>query len=164
MAKECSFDVVSEVDMQEVDNAVNQTLKEVGQRFDFKGSKATLEFDGQVVKVLGDDDFKLKSIIDIFQTKIIKRGISLKSLDYGKVEPAAQGTVRQVITIKKGINKEQGKAIVSAIKAAKLKVQAQIMDDHVRVSGKNKDDLQQVMGILKQADFGLALQFVNLRS
>ncbi|EGO65925.1 YajQ family cyclic di-GMP-binding protein [Acetonema longum] len=164
MAKDCSFDIVSEVDMQEVDNAVNQTVKEISQRFDFRGSKSEVSLEGEQVKVIGDDDYKLKSVIDVLQTKVVKRGLSLKNLDYGKIEPAAQGTVRQMITIKRGIDKEKAKQIVAAVKDSKLKVQAQIMDDQVRVSGKNIDDLQNVMAKLKQADFGIELQFVNYRS
>lgn len=164
MAKDCSFDIVSEVDMQEVDNAVNQTIKEINQRFDFRGSKASLSLEGEAIKIIGDDDLKLKNIIDILQTKAIKRGISLKNFDYGKIEAAAQGTVRQLVTIKKGISKEKGKEVVSAIKDAKLKVQAQMMDDQVRVSGKNKDDLQNVIAKLRQMDFDIDLQFVNFRS
>lgn len=164
MAKDCSFDVVSEVDMQEADNAVNQTVKEINQRFDFRGSKAELTLEDDKIKVLGDDDFKLTSIIDILQTKMVKRGISLKNLDYGKIEPASQGAVRQIITIKKGISKEKGKEIIGAVKASKLKVQAQIMDDQVRVSGKDKDELQKVIALLKQKDFGVELQFINFRS
>ncbi|MEN6413273.1 MAG: YajQ family cyclic di-GMP-binding protein [Veillonellales bacterium] len=164
MAKECSFDIVSEVNLQEVDNAVNQTAKEINQRFDFRGSKAEVTLNGVEIKVIGDDDYKLKSVIDILQNKVIKRGISLKSLDYGKIEPAFQGTVRQIVTIKKGISKEKGKEIVAAIKASKIKVQAQIMEDQVRVSGKNKNDLQTVIAKLKQADFAVDLQFINFRS
>ena len=164
MAKECSFDIVSEVDLQEVDNAVNQTSKEIKQRFDFRGSKASLSLEEDKIKILADDDYKLKSIIDILQTKIIKRNISLKSLDYGKVEAAAGGTVRQYVTVKKGINKEKAKEVVNQIKVTKLKVQAQIMDDQVRVTGKNKDDLQAVIANLKQADLDVDLQFVNFRS
>jgi uncharacterized protein YajQ (UPF0234 family) len=164
MAKDCSFDIVSDVDMQEVDNAVNQATKEISQRFDFRGSKASLALEGEAIKVIAEDDYKLKNIIDILQAKAIKRGISLKNFEYGKVEPAAQGTVRQVITIKKGISKEKGKEVVAGIKDAKLKVQAQIMDDQVRVSGKNKDDLQNVILKLKQMDFDIDLQFVNFRS
>lgn len=164
MAKECSFDIVSDVDLQEVDNAVNQTVKEINQRFDFRGSKAEVTLNGEEIKVIGDDDYKLKSIIDILQNKVIKRGISLKNLDYGKIEPAFQGTVRQLVTIKKGISKEKGKEILAAIKGSKIKVQAQIMDDQIRVSGKNKDDLQNVIAKLKQADFGVDLQFINFRS
>lgn len=164
MAKDCSFDVVSEVNMQEVDNGVNQAKKEISQRFDFRGSKSSIELIDDQIKVLSDDDFKLQSVIDIICSKMVKRGISLKNLEYGKIEPAAQGTVRQMITIKKGISKEKSKEIVAAIKTSKLKVQAQIMDDQVRVSGKNKDDLQAVIDLLRQGDFGIELQFVNFRS
>ncbi len=164
MAKDCSFDIVSEVDMQEVDNAVNQTIKEISQRFDFRGTKSTLKLEDDQIKIIADDDFKLKSVIDILQTKVIKRGISLKSLDYGKIESAAQSTIRQIITIKKGISKEKAKEVVAAIKESKLKVQAQIMDDQVRVSAKDKDDLQNIIAKLKQGDFGIDLQFVNYRS
>lgn len=164
MAKDCSFDIVSDVDMQEVDNAVNQTAKEISQRFDFRNSKSSIVLEGEEIKLIGDDDYKLNSIIDILQTKIIKRSVSLKSLDYGKIESASHGTVRQVIKIKKGISKEKGKEVVAAIKDTKLKVQAQLMDDQVRVSGKNKDDLQQVIAKLKQVDLDVDLQFVNFRS
>lgn len=164
MAKDCSFDIVSDVDMQEVDNAVNQASKEIGQRFDFRGSKSSLSLEDAGIKVIGDDEYKLESVIDVLQTKLVKRGISLKSLDYGKIEPASHGTVRQMVQIKKGISKEKGKDVVAAIKASKLKVQAQMMDDQVRVSGKNKDDLQQVIAMLKQKDFDIDLQFVNFRS
>ncbi len=163
MAKECSFDVVSDVDMQEVNNAVNQTTKEIQQRFDFRGSKSIVEMDGQQLKVIGDDEYKLKSVIDILQTKLVKRGISLKNLDYGKIEAAFQGTVRQIITIKKGIDKETAKKVVAYIKSTKLKVQAQIMEDQVRVTGKDKDDLQAVIQSLRQHDFNIELQFVNYR-
>lgn len=164
VAKDCSFDIVSDVDMQEVDNAVNQTAKEISQRFDFRNSKSSIVLEGEEIKLIGDDDYKLNSIIDILQTKIIKRNVSLKSLDYGKIESASHGTVRQVIKIKKGISKEKGKEVVAAIKDTKLKVQAQLMDDQVRVSGKNKDDLQQVITKLKQVDLDVDLQFVNFRS
>jgi uncharacterized protein YajQ (UPF0234 family) len=164
MAKDCSFDIVSDVDMQEVDNAVNQTAKEISQRFDFRGSKSSIALEAEEIKIIGDDDYKLQSVIDILQTKIVKRGISLKALDYGKVDPASHGTVRQIIKIKKGIDKETAKLVVAAIKESKLKVQPQIMDDQVRVSGKNKDDLQNTIANLKQMDFKVDLQFVNFRS
>ncbi|SEP43356.1 YajQ family cyclic di-GMP-binding protein [Propionispora vibrioides] len=164
MAKDCSFDIVSDVDMQEVDNAVNQTAKEISQRFDFRGSKSSIALEAEEIKIIGDDDYKLQSVIDILQTKIVKRGISLKALDYGKVDPASHGTVRQIIKIKKGIDKETAKLVVAAIKESKLKVQPQIMDDQVRVSGKNKDDLQNTIAKLKQMDFKVDLQFVNFRS
>lgn len=164
MAKDCSFDIVSEVDMQEVDNAVNQTIKEISQRFDFRGSKASVSLEEDHIKVVGDDDYKLKSVIDILQTKLIKRGISLRSLDYGKIEAATHGTVRQLVTIKKGISTEKAKEVIAAVKELKLKVQGQIMDDQVRISGKNKDDLQAAMTKLKQIDIDLDLQFTNFRS
>lgn len=163
-AKDCSFDVVSQVDLQEVDNAVNQTAKEIAQRFDFRNSKSSLTLEGDKITILADDDYKLKSLIDILQTKVVKRGISLKNLEYGKIEPASHGTVRQVVTVKNGINKEIAKEIVAVIKDSKLKVQAQIMDDQVRVSAKAKDDLQAVIAKLKQTDFPVELQFINYRS
>ncbi|CUH97851.1 UPF0234 protein [Propionispora sp. 2/2-37] len=164
MAKDCSFDIVSTVELQELDNAVNQTVKEISQRFDFRGSKASVTLDNGEIKVIGDDEYKLQSVIDVLHTKLVKRGISLKNLDYGKIEPAAQGTARQMIKIKQGINRDTAKEIVSAIKDTKSKVQAQIMDDQVRVSGKNKDDLQHIITTLKQKDFSVELQFVNFRS
>lgn len=163
MAKDCSFDVVSEVDMQEVDNAVNQSIKEIGQRFDFRGSKSTINLENNEIKIVADDDMKLKNIIDILQNKMVKRGISLKNLDYGKVDSGSLGSVKQIVKIKKGIDKEAGKKVVAAIKGMKLKVQAQIMEDQVRVSAKDKDDLQQVIAELRQKDFGVELQFVNYR-
>ncbi len=158
-----SFDIVSKVDMQEVDNAVNQALKEIAQRYDFKGSKSEVTLEQENVKVLADDDFKLKAVVDILQSKCIKRGISLKSLQYGKVEPASGGMVRQLITIQQGISKEKGKEIISLVKDTKLKVQGQIQDDQVRITGKNRDDLQEVIGLLKNKDLGVELQFVNFR-
>jgi len=165
LAKENSFDIVSEVALQEVDNAVNQTVKEISQRFDFKGSKAEVELaKDDEIKIIADDEFKLKSVIDILQSKLIKRGVSLKFLDYGKIEAASGGTVRQIITIKKGISTEKAREIVAAIKKLKLKVQAQIQDDQVRVSGKERDDLQKVIQSVKEQDFGLELQFTNYRT
>lgn len=164
MAKDCSFDIVSDVDMQEVDNAVNQTRKEIDQRFDFRNSKSTLTLEGDVITIIADDDYKLKSVIDILQTKAVKRQISLKNLDYGKVESASLGTVRQAVTVKKGISKEKAKEVVAAIKDTKLKVQAQIMENQVRVSAKSKDDLQAVINKLKAIDLQIDLQFVNYRS
>ncbi|KAF0219781.1 MAG: hypothetical protein FD174_1794 [Geobacteraceae bacterium] len=160
-----SFDIVSKVDMQEIDNAVNQTLKEIAQRYDFKGSKSevTLEKESNVIKVLADDDFRLKSIIDILQSKFIKRGISVKALQYGKTENASGGMVRQVITIQQGISKEKGKDINAVIKETKLKVQSQIQEEQVRVTGKDIDDLQEVIKLLKGKDLGIELQFVNFR-
>ncbi len=158
-----SFDIVSKVDMQEVDNAVNQTVKEIAQRYDFKGSKSEVTLEKDSVKVLADDDFKLKAVIDILQSKFIKRGLSPKSLQYNKVETASGGMVRQMITIQQGISKEKGKEIIAVIKDTKLKVQGQIQDDQVRVTGKNIDDLQEVIKLLKNKDLGVELQFVNFR-
>jgi cyclic-di-GMP-binding protein len=165
MADTNSFDIVSEVNMQEVDNAINQARKEITQRYDFKGSKSSIDLnqkENQLV-VASDDDFKLKSVIDILQNKLIKRGVPIKALDYGTVEPAAGSTVRQVITLSVGIDKENAKHIVKMIKDTKLKVQSQIMDDQIRVSGKNKDDLQSIMKMLREAELSFAMQFTNYR-
>ncbi|GFE57278.1 YajQ family cyclic di-GMP-binding protein [Geobacter sp. AOG1] len=159
-----SFDIVSKVDMQEVDNAVNQTVKEIAQRYDFKGSKCEVTQEKESIKVLADDDFRLKSIIDILQSKFIKRGISVKALQYGKAESASGSMVRQIITIQQGISKEKGKEINAVIKETKLKVQSQIQDDQVRVTGKNIDDLQEVIRILKGKNLDVEMQFINFRS
>lgn len=159
-----SFDIVSKVDMQEVDNAVNQTVKEISQRYDFKGSKSEISQEKDSIKVLADDDFKLKAVIDILQSKFLKRGISIKALQYGKAENASGGMVRQIITIQQGVSKEKGKEVIAAIKETKLKVQAQIMEDQVRVTGKNIDDLQEVIAMLKGKDLDIEMQFINFRS
>jgi uncharacterized protein YajQ (UPF0234 family) len=165
MADTSSFDIVSEVNMQEVDNAINQARKEIGQRYDFKGSKSSIELNQKekFLTVVSDDDFKLKSVVDILQNKLIKRGVPIKALDYGTVEPAANTTVRQIIKLRVGIDKENAKLVVKMIKDTKLKVQAQIMDDQVRVTGKNKDDLQDVMKMLRAAELEFAMQFTNYR-
>lgn len=160
-----SFDIVSKVETQEVDNAVNQAIKEIQQRYDFKGSKSEIKWDKkEEMTVVGDDDNKLKSVIDILQTKFVKRGVSLKSLEYGKVEEASGGLKRQTIKILQGIPTEKAKEITRIIKDSKLKVQAQIQDEQVRVSGKNIDDLQEVIQLLKGKDLDLNLQYVNMRS
>mgnify|MGYP002516786465 CR=1 FL=1 len=163
MAKDSSFDIVSETDMQEVNNAISQAMKEIGQRFDFRNSKSDITLEGNDLKVISDDEFKLENVLDIFRSKAIKRNVSVKCFDYGKVEPAAKGTVRQMIKIKSGISKENAKKIINLIKESKLKVQAQIQDDQVRVSGKNKEDLQKVIAKLRQADLEIDLQFINFR-
>ncbi|MCL0051874.1 YajQ family cyclic di-GMP-binding protein [Peptococcaceae bacterium] len=163
MAKECSFDVVSKIDMQEVKNAVNQTNKEISQRYDFRNSKAEVVLEEDTVKILADSDFQLKSVIDILQSKLIRRKVAVKNLEYGKVESASGGMVRQNISIKQGIDDKTAKKIVKDIKSLKLKVQAKIMEDQLRVSGKKKDDLQKVIQFLKENDYGLELQFVNFR-
>lgn len=159
-----SFDIVSKVEMQEIDNAVNQTVKEIAQRYDFKGSKSEITLEKESIKILADDDFRLKAIVDILQSKLIKRGVSIKALQYGKPETASGSMVRQILTIQQGVSKEKGKDIVGVIKDTKLKVQAQIQDDQVRVTGKNIDDLQEIIGILKGKDLGIELQYVNFRS
>ena len=165
MADTFSFDIVSEVNLQEVDNAINQARKEIGQRYDFKGSQSSIELDQKEKRltVASDDDFRLRSVLDILQNKLIKRGVPLKALAYGTIEPAAGGTVRQVITLRFGIEKDNAKRIVAMIKATKLRVQAQIMDDQVRVSAKNKDDLQAVISLIRKADLEFAVQFTNYR-
>jgi len=164
MAAENSFDVVSKIDMAEVTNAVTQALKEISQRFDFKGSKSNITQEKDALVVLSDDEYKLKSVVDILQTKLVKRGVPTKNLTYAKVEPAQGGTVRQRITIQQGIPTDKAKEIVKAIKDAKLKVQASIQADQVRVSGKSRDELQTVIQFLKGKDFGVELQFINYRS
>lgn len=158
-----SFDVVSQVDLQEVDNAVNQARKEIGQRYDFKGTDTEVELEGAEIRVVSADDYKVKASVEVVESKLVRRGISLKSVVRGEIEPAAGGRARQKLEIQRGISTEKGKAIVKRIKDAKLKVQAQIQDDQVRVTGKKRDDLQAVIQLLKEADFDLPLQFVNMR-
>ena len=164
MAKEPSFDVVSQVDMQEVSNALNQTTKEISQRYDFKGSKSEVIKDDDGIKITTEDEMRLNAIVDILKSKFIKRGVSIKNLEYGKIEDAAGGMVRQKIKIKQGIDSDVAKKITKDIKETKLKVQAQIQDDQVRVSGKKIDDLQSVIAFLKEKDYGLDLQYINFRS
>lgn len=165
MADEHSFDIVSKVDMQEVLNSVQQATKEISQRFDFKGSKSSIEFnkDKAEITLISDDEQKMKSVIDILQSKFAKRGVSLKSLVYGKVEQAAGGTARQVITLQQGIVQEKAKEIVKIIKDSKMKVQAEIQKDQVRVRAKKIDDLQTVMAMLRGKDLGIHMEFINYR-
>jgi uncharacterized protein YajQ (UPF0234 family) len=164
MAKENSFDIVSKTDYAEVTNALNQTSKEISQRFDFKGSKAAVELADKDLILTAEDDTRLRNMNDILQSKFIKRGISLKALDYQKIEPAAGGTVRQSVKIQQGIPIEKAKEIVKFIKDAKFKVQASIQGETVRVSGKDRDTLQDVMAKLKGKDFGIDMMFDNYRS
>jgi uncharacterized protein YajQ (UPF0234 family) len=163
MAQEFSFDVVSKTEMQEVSNAVQQAQKELAQRFDFKGSKSSIELAAEEIVLASDDEGKLRSVKDILETKLVKRGVSLKAVDYGTLEQAAGGTVRQKAKIVQGIEIEKAKAIVKAIKDAKLKVQASIQSDQVRVTGRAKDDLQKAMAVVKGHDYGIPLQFTNYR-
>ena len=159
-----SFDIVSKVDMQEVDNAVNQTVKEISQRFDFKGSTNEVTLEKDAIVILAADDYKLQAIVDILNGKLVRRQVSPKCLDFGKKEPASAGAVRQRVAIVQGISKEKGKEIIKLIKDSKLKVQPQIMEDQVRVAGKKIDDLQEVIQLLKGQDLDVELQFINMRS
>jgi uncharacterized protein YajQ (UPF0234 family) len=164
MAKENSFDIVSKTDYAEVTNALNQTNKEISQRFDFKGSKAAAVLKEKDLELTAEDDTKLRNMNDILQGKLVKRGISLKALDYQKVEAAAGGTVRQAVKIQQGIPIDKAKEIVKFIKDAKLKVQASIQGESVRVSGKDRDTLQDVIAKLKAHDFGVDMMFDNFRN
>ncbi len=160
-----SFDIVSKVDEQEIDNAVNQAKKELGQRYDFKGSKSEIQWEGKGdITVIGDDDYKLQAVIDVLQTKFISRKISLKALDYGKVEDASGGLLRQEIKIQQGIEQGKAKDIIKRIKGTKMKVQASIQGDQLRVTGKKLDDLQAVIAFLKGEELDVELQFENMRS
>lgn len=165
MANSFSFDIVSEIDLQEVDNAVNQALKEVQQRYDLKDSNSTIELNrkDKLIKVGSKDEFSLKSVNDILQNKLIKRGISIKALVYEEVEAGTMGSARQTIKLQQGIEKENAKKIVKMIKDSKLKVQASIQDEQVRVTGKAKDDLQEVMNLMRNGDLDFAFQFTNYR-
>jgi uncharacterized protein YajQ (UPF0234 family) len=164
MAKENSFDIVSKTDYAEITNAINQTTKEVSQRFDFKGSKATVELVDKDLILSAEDDTKLRNMNDILQGKLVKRGISLKALDYQKIEAASGGSVRQSVKIQQGIPTDKAKEIVKFIKDSKLKVQASIQGETVRISGKDRDILQEVIAKLKSNDFGIDMQFDNYRS
>jgi len=164
MAAENSFDVVSKIDMAEVTNAVTQALKEVGQRFDFKGSKSNITEEKDALVVVSDDEYKLKSVIDILQAKLVKRGVPTRNISYGKLEPALSGTIRQRLTLQQGIPSDKAKEIVKAIKDSKIRVQASIQADQVRVSGKSRDDLQAAIQLLKGKDFSIELQFDNFRN
>ncbi len=163
MASSYSFDVVSEIDMQEVDNAINQALKEIKQRYDFKGSKTEITLVKDEVKIISDNEFKLNDVIDILTSKFIKRGISSKALEIGKIDSGSLGTAKVNCKLIKGIAMDKAKAMVSDVKSSKIKVQPQIMDTQLRISGKDKDDLQQIMQLLKSKDYGIDVQFTNFR-
>lgn len=165
MAQQNTFDIVSKIEHTEVVNSINQALKEVQTRFDFKGSKSHIEVEGEEAIILtSDDEYKLRSLNDILQSKFVKRGVPLKGLTYGKIEQALGGTVRQRITLQQGIPQEKAKEIVKLIKDTKLKVQASIQGDLVRVAGKDRDVLQEVIAALREHDFGIDMQFTNYRS
>ena len=164
MSQQNSFDIVSEVDRAEVMNAVNQTMKEVRQRFDFKNSKAAVALEEKDLVLTAEDETKLRNMNDILQQKLVRRSVPLKALSYGDPEPAAGGTVRQRVQIQQGIPQEKAKEVVRFIKDSKAKVQASIQGEMVRVSGKDRDTLQQVIASLKAKDFGINMQFTNYRS
>jgi uncharacterized protein YajQ (UPF0234 family) len=162
---ENTFDIVSKVDLQEASNAIQNALKEVHTRFDLKDSKSDIQLEGKDAIVLSSqDEYKLKAVNDILQGKLVKRGVPLKALTYGAVEPAAGSTVRQKITMQQGIPTEKAKEIVKVIKDSKKKVQASIQGDSVRVSGKDRDTLQEIIALLRGRDFGIDMQFTNYRS
>lgn len=165
MASDNSFDIVSKVDLQEVSNAIQQALKEIHQRYDLKDSKSNIELEGKDAIILTSaDDYTLKAVTDVLQSKLIKRGVPLKAFDYGKIEPAASSTVRQKVSMQQGIPTEKAKDIVKYIKDSKKKVQASIQGDFVRVTGKDRDTLQEIIALLKGKDFGIDMQFTNYRS
>ena len=162
---ENSFDIVSKVDLQEVSNAIQQALKEVHTRFDLKDSKSSIALEGKEAIVLASvDDFKLKAVNDVLQQKLVKRGVPLRALTYGALEPAAGSSVRQRITMQQGIPVEKAREIVKVIKNSKKKVQASIQGDVVRVSGKDRDTLQEIIALLRASDFGIDMSFANYRS
>jgi uncharacterized protein YajQ (UPF0234 family) len=164
MAAENSFDIVCKVDMQEVTNALDQARREIETRYDLKGSKNEVALDKTDIVLTAPDDMKLKAVADILQSKLHRRGVPLKALTWGAAEPAAGGTLRQRVALQQGIPVEKAREIVRLIKDTKLKVQAAIQESQVRVSGKNRDDLQKVIALLKDKDLGVALQFTNYRS
>ena len=164
MAQQNTFDIVSQVDSAEITNALNQTLKEVRQRFDFKGSAANVVLEKSELVLSAEDETKLRNMNDILQQKLVRRGLPLKAFNYGKIEPAAGGTVRQRAQIQEGIPQEKAKEVVKFIKDTKVKVQASIQGDIVRVSGRDRDTLQDIIAKLKEKDFGIHMQFTNYRT
>jgi uncharacterized protein YajQ (UPF0234 family) len=166
MATQCSFDITSNVDLQEVDNALNQARKEVAQRYDFKGAKASIDFDAKDSKLVltADDEFKLNALWEIVETRLVRRNVPTKNLTRGSVIPAANSTVRQEVSLQQGIPTDAAKDVVKFLKDSKLrKVQASIQGDQLRVTSQSKDELQEVMRLLREKDFGVALQFGNYR-
>lgn len=163
MAKENSFDIVSRVDLNEVTNAIQQTKKEIQNRYDFKGSSSEVTLDGEEIIMISDDEFKMNQLKDVLLSRLIRRNVPIKNLKYGKLEPAAGGNVRMRVQLVQGIDRDVAKQINTIIKNTKLKVKSQVQGDQIRVSGKSKDDLQQVIATLKAADLPVELQFVNYR-
>src|ERR1700675_3448718 len=158
-----SFDVVSRIELQEVDNALNQTRKEGAQRYDLKDAKTEITWDEKELVITSADDFKVKAVVDVLQSKLVRRNVPIKNLDYGKIESALGGRARQAIKVQQGIDSEKAREITKMVKSSGIKVQAQILADEVRVNSKKKDDLQAMIQALRAADFGIALQFVNFR-
>ncbi|MED2978499.1 YajQ family cyclic di-GMP-binding protein [Bacillus swezeyi] len=163
MAKESSFDIVSKVEMPEVQNAIQTALKEIGTRYDFKGSKSNITLDGDELVLVSDDEFKMNQLKDVLVGKLIKRNVPTKNIEYAKLENASGGTVRQRGKLVQGIDKENAKKINNLIKKSGLKVKSQVQDDQIRVTGKNKDELQQIIGLVREADLPIDVQFINFR-
>ncbi|UQD51382.1 YajQ family cyclic di-GMP-binding protein [Bacillus methanolicus] len=163
MAKESSFDIVSKVDLSEVTNAINMAMKEIQTRYDFKGSKSDINLEKEELVLISDDEYKLGQLKDVLIGKLIKRCVPIKNLDYGKIENASGGTVRQRAKLIQGIDKENAKKINTIIKNSGLKVKSQIQDDQIRVSGKNRDDLQKIIAAIREADLSIEVQFINYR-
>ncbi|MBI4651190.1 YajQ family cyclic di-GMP-binding protein [Candidatus Desantisbacteria bacterium] len=160
---EFSFDIVSKIDLQEVNNAINQATKEIAQRFDFKGSKTAITLDKETINITTDDECRLKNVIDILENKFVKRSIPIKALQHGTILSSLGGTVKQSITIQQGIPKEKTKEIVKILKDLKLKIQTQIQNDQIRVTGRSKDDLQSVMKHLRESNLDVNMQFTNFK-
>jgi cyclic-di-GMP-binding protein len=160
---ESSFDVVSRVDLQEVRNAIAQAMKEITTRFDLKGTGSEISLEGEEIHLVSNDEFKLKAVRDVLEGRLVKRGVPLKALSFGEIEKALGGTGRQKVTLQKGIPTDKAREIVKLVKGTKLKVQAAIQGDQLRVTGKNKDDLQAVMRLLRETDLGIDMQFTNYR-
>ncbi len=163
MAKENSFDIVSKVDLSEVSNAINIAMKEIKNRFDFKGSKSDITLENDELVLISDDEFKLSQVKDVLFGKLIKREVPVKNIQYGKIESALGGTVRQRGKLVQGIDKDNAKKINTIIKDSRLKVKSQIQDDQIRVTGKNRDELQQILSAIRSADLPIDVQFINYR-
>lgn len=163
MAKESSFDIVSKIDMAEVTNAINLTMKEIQNRYDFKGSKSDVKLEGDELVLISDDEFKMSQLKNVLLGKLIKRGVPIKNLQYGKMENAFGGNVRQRAKLIQGIDKDNAKKINTIIKNTGLKVKSQIQDDQIRVTGKSRDDLQKIIAVIREADLPLDVQFINYR-
>lgn len=163
MAKESSFDIVSKVDLSEVTNAINIAMKEIQTRYDFKGSKSDIKLEKDELILVSDDEYKLGQLKDVLIGKLIKRGVPIKNLDYGKIENASGGTVRQRAKLIQGIDKDNAKKINTIIKNSALKVKSQVQDDQIRVSGKSRDDLQKIIAAIREADLSIEVQFINYR-